>query len=97
MRKLESVLDLIGNTPAKRLDSIGQPFHVSLWAKLENLNPSGSIKDRIALQMIEDAEKSGGLKKWFTIIESSSASNGIGIPSAKALVLTPPPARTNWL
>lgn len=79
MKKLDSVLDLIGNTPAKRLDSIGKQFQVSLWAKLENLNPSGSIKDRIALQMIEDAEKSGNLKQGYTIIESSSGNTAIAL------------------
>jgi len=79
MKKLDSVLNLIGNTPAKRLDSIAKQFQVSLWAKLENLNPSGSIKDRIALQMIEDAEKSGNLKQGYTIIESSSGNTAIAL------------------
>jgi cysteine synthase A len=73
------MLDLIGNTPVKRLDSIGKPFQVSLWVKLENLNPSGSIKDRIVLQMIEDAEKSGNLRKGDTIIESSSGNTAIAL------------------
>ena len=79
MKKLDSMLDLIGNTPVKRLDSIGKPFQVSLWVKLENLNPSGSIKDRIVLQMIEDAEKSGNLRKGDTIIESSSGNTAIAL------------------
>jgi cysteine synthase A len=73
------MLDLIGNTPVKRLDSIGKPFQVLLWVKLENLNPSGSIKDRIVLQMIEDAEKSGNLRKGDTIIESSSGNTAIAL------------------
>lgn len=79
MKKLDSMLDLIGNTPVKRLDSIGKPFQVLLWVKLENLNPSGSIKDRIVLQMIEDAEKSGNLRKGDTIIESSSGNTAIAL------------------
>jgi cysteine synthase len=79
MEKIGSVLELIGNTPAKRLDTIGKPSQASLWVKLENLNPSGSIKDRIALQMIEDAEKSGNLKKGDTIIESSSGNTAIAL------------------
>ncbi len=79
MKNLNSVLDLIGNTPIKRLDSIGKRFNSALWAKLENFNPSGSIKDRIALQMIEDAEASGDLKEGYTIIESSSGNTAIAL------------------
>jgi cysteine synthase A len=63
----------------KRLDSMGKPLNSFLWAKLENFNPSGSIKDRIALQMIEDAEKKGDLKKEDTIIESSSGNTAIAL------------------
>lgn len=79
MKNVNSVLDLIGNTPVKRLDSIGKPFNSALWAKLENFNPSGSIKDRIALQMIEEAEENGDLRKGYTIIESSSGNTAIAL------------------
>jgi cysteine synthase A len=79
MKNVNSVLDLIGNTPVKRLDSIGKPFNSALWAKLENFNPSGSIKDRIALQMIEEAEENGDLREGYTIIESSSGNTAIAL------------------
>lgn len=70
----ESLLDAIGNTPLVRLD-LGTPPRI--YAKLEYLNPGGSIKDRAALSMIEEAEKSGALKPGGTIIEASSGNQGI--------------------
>lgn len=79
MKVTESVLDLIGNTPIKRLDAISRALDINLWAKLEHLNPSGSLKDRIALQMIEDAEKDGSLKEGYTIIESSSGNTALAL------------------
>jgi len=79
MEKIGSLLDLIGKTPIKKLDVIGEKKGINIWVKLENLNPSGSIKDRIALQIIEDAEKNGDLKKGFTIIESSSGNTAIAL------------------
>ena len=71
-----NVLDLIGNTP---LISLEQTTGLQLYAKAEFLNPGGSIKDRIALNMIEDAEKSGKLKPGMTIIEPTSGNTGIGL------------------
>lgn len=79
MKKICSLLDLIGNTPIKKLNVIGRENGVNIWVKLENLNPSGSIKDRIALQMIEDAERRGDLKKGYTIVESSSGNTAIAL------------------
>lgn len=79
MKKICSLLALIGNTPIKKLNVIGRENGVNIWVKLENLNPSGSIKDRIALQMIEDAERRGDLKKGYTIIESSSGNTAIAL------------------
>jgi cysteine synthase len=79
MKIIRSILELIGNTPIKRLDSIGKDLDLNLWAKLEHLNPSGSIKDRIALQMIQDAEERGDLKEGYTIIESSSGNTAIAL------------------
>ncbi len=79
MKVVQSMLDLIGNTPIKRLDSITKGLGLNVWAKLEQLNPSGSIKDRIALQMIKDAEASGELKPDYTIIESSSGNTAIAL------------------
>jgi cysteine synthase len=78
--RIENILDLIGNTPIKKLTNVkGGKKSGSIWAKLEYLNPSGSIKDRIALQMIEDAEKEGKLKKGYTITESSSGNTAIAL------------------
>lgn len=71
-----SVLDLIGNTP---LISLEQTTGLKLFAKAEFLNPGGSIKDRIALNMIEEAEKDGRLKPGMTIIEPTSGNTGIGL------------------
>ena len=71
-----NILDLIGNTP---LLSLEQTTGLNIFAKAEFLNPGGSIKDRIALNMIEDAEKSGKLKKGMTIIEPTSGNTGIGL------------------
>ena len=79
MKVVKSIFELIGNTPIKRLDSIGKGLDLNLWAKLEYLNPSGSIKDRIALQMIQDAEESGDLKEGYTIVESSSGNTAIAL------------------
>jgi cysteine synthase A len=76
METITTPLNLIGKTPLKRLDSI---LDSCVWAKLENFNPSGSIKDRIALQMIDDAEKNGVLKKGGTIVESSSGNTAIAL------------------
>ena len=71
-----NVLDLIGNTP---LLSLEQTTGLNIFAKAEFLNPGGSIKDRIALHMIEEAEKSGRLKPGMTIIEPTSGNTGIGL------------------
>ena len=66
-----SVLDAIGNTPIVRIDNV--------YAKLESVNPSGSIKDRVALEIIEDAERRGEIKKGYTIVEASSGNTGISL------------------
>ena len=71
-----NVLDLIGNTP---LISLEATTGLQLFAKAEFLNPGGSIKDRIALNMIEEAEKDGRLKPGMTIIEPTSGNTGIGL------------------
>ncbi|MBR6224057.1 MAG: cysteine synthase A [Lachnospiraceae bacterium] len=72
----KNILDLIGNTP---LMSLEQTTGLKLYAKAEFLNPGGSIKDRIALNMIEEAEKDGRLKPGMTIIEPTSGNTGIGL------------------
>ena len=78
----QSVTDLIGNTPMLRLNGYSKETNINdapLYAKLEYLNPAGSAKDRVALAMIEDAEKKGILKPGATIIEPTSGNTGIGL------------------
>ncbi len=79
---IESALELIGNTPLMKLNNYAKKTGVTnatLLAKLEYLNPAGSVKDRVALAMIEDAEKKGLLKPGATIIEPTSGNTGIGL------------------
>lgn len=83
----ESALELIGNTPILKLNNYVKKSGIEgavILAKLEYLNPAGSVKDRIALRMIEDAEKRGVLKPGATIIEPTSGNTGIGIASVAA-------------
>ncbi len=82
-----SILQLVGNTPLLRLNNIEKELglNAKLLAKLEFLNPAGSIKDRVGLNMIEDAEKKGLLKKDSVIIEPTSGNTGIGIAMAAAV------------
>ncbi len=83
----ESTLELVGNTPIMRLNRYSSKAGVqdaSLLGKLEYLNPSGSVKDRIALAMIEEAEKTGTLKPGATIIEPTSGNTGIGLAAIAA-------------
>ncbi len=74
-----NILELIGNTPMVRINTLSPNPNVSIFAKLEGFNPTGSIKDRIALKMIEDAERKGLLKPGKTIIEPTSGNTGIGL------------------
>ena len=75
----ESILDTIGATPMVHLSRINTVDGVDIFAKVEGFNPTGSIKDRIALKMIEDAEASGRLRPGMTIIEPTSGNTGIGL------------------
>jgi [CysO sulfur-carrier protein]-thiocarboxylate-dependent cysteine synthase len=77
--KLESVLDLIGNTPLVGVHGLSPNPRVRIYAKLEGQNPGGSSKDRIALKMVELAEKEGVLGPGATILEPSSGNTGIGL------------------
>ena len=84
---IESSLELIGNTPLLRLNSYSKKVGVAnaaIFAKLEYFNPAGSVKDRIALAMIVDAESKGLLKPGATIIEPTSGNTGIGIAAVAA-------------
>jgi cysteine synthase A len=92
---LENVLSLIGDTPLVRLRRVVPEGAATVWAKCEQLNPGGSVKDRIALSMIEAAERSGRLKPGDTVVEPTSGNTGIGLALVCArkgykLVLTMP-------
>lgn len=78
MKLNENILKLIGNTPLVKINRLNTNKNVEIYAKLEGFNPGGSVKDRIALSMIETAEKSGGLKDKL-ILEPTSGNTGIGI------------------
>ncbi len=82
--KVKSILELIGNTPHLRINRLfGNKFDI--WIKLEKSNPGGSIKDRIALSMIEDAERKGILKPDSIIVEPTSGNTGIGLAMVAAI------------
>lgn len=90
-----SPLELVGHTPVVRLNRIPGKHDAQIWAKLENFNPGGSVKDRICLAMIEDAERSGRIKPGDTIVEPTSGNTGIGLALVAAvkgysLILTMP-------
>ncbi len=75
----DSLIDLVGNTPLVRLSRVAVPGGAQLLAKLEQLNPGGSVKDRIAVRMVETAEASGALKPGGTIVEPTSGNTGVGL------------------
>src|SRR5215468_11549999 len=94
-RIADSVLDLIGGTPMVRLRRLPRASGASVVAKMESLNPGGSVKDRIAVAMLEDAERRGLLRPGSTIVEPTSGNTGIGLAMAAAvrgyrLILTMP-------
>ena len=80
----DSILDTMGNTPLVRLPNMTKGLDADLCYKLEFFNPAGSVKDRIAISMIEDLEKSGKLKPGGTIVEPTSGNTGIGLAFAAA-------------
>ena len=82
--KVDNILQTIGNTPHVRINRIFGP-DANVWIKSERSNPGGSIKDRIALSMVEDAEKSGALQPGGTIIEPTSGNTGIGLALVAAV------------
>jgi len=76
---VESVVDLVGNTPLVKLNAVAEGLRPLILAKVEYLNPGGSVKDRIALRMVEAAERSGELKPGGTIVEPTSGNTGVGL------------------
>jgi cystathionine beta-synthase len=84
-REYPTVLDLIGNTPLVRLQKVGSETGATILAKLEFMNPGGSVKDRIGLRMIERAEREGRLRPGGTIIEPTSGNTGVGLAMAAAI------------
>ena len=93
--KAHNILETIGNTPHVRINRLFADRKVEVWMKLERANPGGSIKDRIGLAMIEDAEQRGLLKPGTVIVEPTSGNTGIGLAMAAAtkgykLILTMP-------
>src|SRR6188474_2672074 len=84
-RTYPTVLDLVGSTPLVRLVDFGRETGATLLAKLEYLNPGGSVKDRIGLAMIEAAERDGRLRPGGTIVEPTSGNTGVGLAIAAAL------------
>jgi cysteine synthase len=78
MARFQNILETIGNTPVVRLNKLAPPG-VNVYVKVESFNPMGSVKDRLALAVIEDAERSGALKPGQTVIEATSGNTGIGL------------------
>ncbi|MDD5558513.1 cysteine synthase A [Candidatus Methylomirabilis sp.] len=94
-RVVRNILELIGDTPLVQLQRIPRPGSARVLGKLESLNPGGSVKDRIAFAMVEEAERSGRLKPGDTIVEPTSGNTGIGLAMVAAvkgyrLILTMP-------
>ena len=101
MNVFEKITDLIGNTPLLKLTNYmkEQKLNVEIYGKLEFFNPAGSVKDRIAKAMIEDAEAKGLLKTGSVIIEPTSGNTGIGLAASASskgykTILTMPEHRT---
>ena len=82
---LNNILEAVGNTPTVRLNRVGANLDCELYGKCEFLNPGGSVKDRIAVQMIDQAEKEGRIKPGDTLIEATSGNAGIGFALAGAV------------
>jgi cystathionine beta-synthase len=81
----QNILGLIGNTPLVKLNRLAQGVKAQVFAKMENLNPGYSVKDRIGVSMIEAAEREGNLKPGGTVIEATSGNTGIGLAIAAAV------------
>ena len=82
MKYADSILDTIGDTPLVKLNKITKEVNALVLAKVESFNPGNSVKDRIAVKMIEDAEAEGILKPCGTIVEGTSGNTGMGLALA---------------
>jgi cysteine synthase A len=82
-KRYASILETVGNTPVVKINKLA-PAHVNLFVKVEAFNPLGSVKDRLALGVIEDAERTGRLKPGQTVVEASSGNTGIGLATVCA-------------
>jgi cystathionine beta-synthase len=85
MKYYQNILETIGNTPLVKINRITKDIPALVLAKVETTNPGNSIKDRMALRMIEDAEKDGRLKPGGTIIEGTSGNTGMGLAIASVI------------
>lgn len=85
MARFNSILDAVGRTPVVRLNRVADGVSCELWAKCEYLNPGGSLKDRIGVRMVVEAEKAGRIKPGDTLIEPTSGNTGIGLALAGAV------------
>ncbi len=95
VRKVNNITELVGDTPIVKLNKLADEKSATIWGKLEYFNPGGSVKDRISLNMINDAEKKGLLKPGDTMVEPTSGNTGIGLAFVAAqrgynLILTMP-------
>lgn len=84
-KTFDSILDAVGQTPMVRVNKLFSTYPVEVWAKCEFLNPGGSVKDRIGVRMLLEAEKEGRVKPGDTIIEATSGNTGIGLAMACAV------------
>ncbi len=84
-RRHGSITELIGRTPLVRLNRLSQEGSATIYAKVEYFNPGGSVKDRICLNMIDEAERQGKLKAGGTIVEATSGNTGIGLALVSAI------------
>lgn len=83
-RYLDSILDAVGGTPLVRLGRIGEGLPATILAKVESCNPGGSSKDRIAVAMVDDAERRGTLGPGGTIVEATAGNTGVGLAMVAA-------------
>jgi len=85
LQRLDSILEAVGQTPMVPLKRIGASLAMPLWAKVEFTNPGGSIKDRMAIYIIDKAEREGLLKPGGTIVENTSGNTGVGVAMVAAV------------